>query len=336
MRKLRKRESYALLRAIDNALNTIKRSPLRYAHRDDEDTRGISQGIKNIPCRLFCLTLFTLSYVLFSDAQAQSAGERADEGFGAKMVAKLAGQQEKGTYLLSGQVKAIYSDAPLEGVSIRVVSTREITFTDQEGRFDLKTNTADGILEISYPEFSNLKVTFSDGQLSPTKNRFYLEKDTSHIQKLTIGDKLPESLWTMPLEVVNHPEGRNSISLNEYRGKRLIVLDIWSTYCSPCIRTITHWEKQMSAMGHDLVYLTVLTDYKHKAKSFLQAREWQAPCLVGDDVWKLHAHFFDRLNLGALILILDGRIYAIPKDKALMPSDIQKILKAEWKKEDRS
>jgi len=89
-------------------------------------------------------------------------------------------------------------------------------------------------------------------------------------------------------------------------------------------------------MGDQLAYLTILMDYEDKGATFTKSREWTAPCLVGDNVWPIHAAFIEHLTLGAVILILDGHLYAIPKDKKLTPSDIQQILTAQWKGDKKS
>src|SRR3546814_926779 len=57
------------------------------------------------------------------------------------------------------------------------------------------------------------------------------------IKPLQVGDTIPEHLWHLPLQVVNHPEGRDTITLNDYRGK-LIILDFWGRYCPACIRAL--------------------------------------------------------------------------------------------------
>lgn len=55
------------------------------------------------------------------------------------------------------------------------------------------------------------------------------------LKALAIGDNIPDALWNAPLQVVNHPQGKQTITLADYKGK-LILLDFWSTWCSPCIR----------------------------------------------------------------------------------------------------
>src|SRR5690606_14796427 len=50
------------------------------------------------------------------------------------------------------------------------------------------------------------------------------------IKPLEIGETLPEALWHLPLQVVNHAEGTETITLNTYRGKT-ILLDFLSTGC---------------------------------------------------------------------------------------------------------
>src|SRR5690606_538187 len=55
------------------------------------------------------------------------------------------------------------------------------------------------------------------------------------IKPLQIGDTIPEYLWQLPLQVVNHPKGQETITLNKHRGK-LIILDFWATWCVLCLK----------------------------------------------------------------------------------------------------
>jgi len=45
------------------------------------------------------------------------------------------------------------------------------------------------------------------------------QSQISDIKPLKIGDTIPEVLWNTPLHVVNHPEGKQTITLNDYKGK---------------------------------------------------------------------------------------------------------------------
>src|SRR5699024_8469602 len=61
------------------------------------------------------------------------------------------------------------------------------------------------------------------------------------IKPLEIKDEIPDELWTTPLKVINHPEGKEFITLSDYKEK-LIILDFWASWCIPCIKSITKIE----------------------------------------------------------------------------------------------
>ncbi len=76
------------------------------------------------------------------------------------------------------------------------------------------------------------------------------------IKPLQIGDAIPEYLWHMPLQVVNHPEGRETIMLADYKGK-LIILDFWGTFCGSCIGAMPKIHEVQKQFDGDMVVLPV-------------------------------------------------------------------------------
>src|SRR5690606_27790543 len=77
------------------------------------------------------------------------------------------------------------------------------------------------------------------------------------VQPLQIGDTIPEALWHLPLQVVNHPEGKETITLNDYRDKKLVILDFWATWCKSCIEGFPKLEAYQRKYADDLGVLLV-------------------------------------------------------------------------------
>jgi thiol-disulfide isomerase/thioredoxin len=75
---------------------------------------------------------------------------------------------------------------------------------------------------------------------------------------LKIGDLIPKSLWDTPLEIVNDPQGRQSIKLADYKGK-MILLDFWATWCSSCIHHLPDVKRLQSEFKKDLQVMLVNT-----------------------------------------------------------------------------
>lgn len=62
-----------------------------------------------------------------------------------------------------------------------------------------------------------------------------LAQSITIMQPSKIGDPIPDKVWNLPLQVVNHPEGKETITLAAYKGK-LIIIDFWATWCTACLK----------------------------------------------------------------------------------------------------
>lgn len=97
------------------------------------------------------------------------------------------------------------------------------------------------------------------------------------IQPLQIGDTIPEELWNMPLQVVNHPEGKETITLGDYRDKKLIILDFWATWCAPCIAMFPKMEALGNSYKDKLQILSVAGESREVVIDFSKKREISQP-----------------------------------------------------------
>lgn len=86
------------------------------------------------------------------------------------------------------------------------------------------------------------------------------------IKPLSIGDQVPEELWNLPLQVVNHPDGKETIHLSEYKEK-LIILDFWATWCSTCLESFPKIAELNRKFKDELVILPVNGKYTKDTRS---------------------------------------------------------------------
>jgi len=94
----------------------------------------------------------------------------------------------------------------------------------------------------------------------------------AEIKPLQIGDTIPEYLWHLSLQVVNHPEGRDTVTLDEYRGK-LIILDFWATWCGSCVETMPQANELLNKNRDKLCILPISTETIDKVSAFWYANQ---------------------------------------------------------------
>ncbi|SKB62783.1 Thiol-disulfide isomerase or thioredoxin [Parapedobacter luteus] len=123
------------------------------------------------------------------------------------------------------------------------------------------------------------------------------------IKPLQIGDAIPEELWNTPLQVANHPEGKETITLEAYRGKT-ILLDFLSTGCSGCIKAIPKLEAIGLEFGDSVSILPVTPEKRDRVASFIPANSYvkgtRLPFVVEDRLLK---QYFPHLYISHVVWI---------------------------------
>ncbi|QEC52890.1 AhpC/TSA family protein [Anseongella ginsenosidimutans] len=161
------------------------------------------------------------------------------------------------------------------------------------------------------------------------------EQSVASLPELKIGDKIPEEIWTLPLTVVNYPDGEKTITLNDYKGK-LIVFELWATWCGPCVTTLPHVLDLQEHFKDEMVVLPVTAENRNLIASILKnspskgieaLRKRSFTTLVGDSV--LYALFPTGSLPHTVVLGKDGRVKAITLPEYLNEETIQELLGGE-------
>ncbi|TWI20346.1 TlpA family protein disulfide reductase [Sphingobacterium siyangense] len=138
---------------------------------------------------------------------------------------------------------------------------------------------------------------------------------------LSIGDQIPDELWDIPLQVVNHPEGKKTITLADYKGK-LIILDFWATYCSPCIKNFPKLHTLQNEFGDRLKVLAVTKEDTDKITRFFKT-----------GAGKEHTNVHSVINDSVLSKYFPHKtvphiVWVAPNGKVLNTSQAEDITKA--------
>ena len=99
------------------------------------------------------------------------------------------------------------------------------------------------------------------------------------INQLRVGDIIPQSLWHYTFPIINHPDGLENLKLNDLRGKKLIILDFWATWCKSCIDGFPNLEMLKKSYPDELEILLVNSkqtkDTKQRIDNFLSKNKEQ-------------------------------------------------------------
>ncbi|MGJ1417598.1 TlpA family protein disulfide reductase [Sphingobacterium multivorum] len=147
------------------------------------------------------------------------------------------------------------------------------------------------------------------------------------IKSLKIGYQIPEELWNTPLQVVNHPDGKETITLSEYKDK-LIILDFWSTWCSPCIKNFPKLHALQNEFGDKIKVLAVTQEDTDKITKFFKAgagkEHTYVHSVINDSV--LSTYFPHKAVPHIAWINPDGKVLNTTQAEDITQANIQAIL----------
>lgn len=149
------------------------------------------------------------------------------------------------------------------------------------------------------------------------------------VRLLQIGDTIPEELWNLPMHVINHPEGKGTITLNDYRENKLIILDLWSTWCGTCIFTLPRTFQTVSKFSDEIALIPITDQSKDLIEPYLAKQKMLKSIpnfysVVGNNQFM---YFFQIKSLPRAIVIDNrGIIITVTQPKYLTDESINKQL----------
>ncbi|MDV3635144.1 hypothetical protein CMU84_08260 [Elizabethkingia anophelis] len=152
---------------------------------------------------------------------------------------------------------------------------------------------------------------------------------TTYSQKksLKVGDILPASIWTTPMEVVNHP--LKTTKLSEDKNK-LILLDFWNTWCSACLKGFPKIEELQQKFGDQVKILAVSNQDRATLEKFFASKNGQrfkgVVSVAGD---KFLHDLFPHKGVPYIIWIKDGKLLSITDGAQVSEKTINEVLGGE-------
>ena len=168
---------------------------------------------------------------------------------------------------------------------------------------------------------------------------------TAHAQQirteekaLKIGDKIPEHIWSMPINQIDRTGKRSTIKLADFKGK-LLVLDFWGRGCTSCIAAMPNAVAMQQRFRDQLKVLYITRD---KAADIVKCLYTTARIKDLDISTVFEDQTFQQLFPHQIIthyiwIAPDGHYLSQASSDVLTPANIQNAIqggKAKWQEKE--
>lgn len=132
---------------------------------------------------------------------------------------------------------------------------------------------------------------------------FILWQTSAAAQELVPGDQVPDLV--LPKSISGGKEKR----VSSFKGK-ILILDFWATWCSPCIAAMKDLESYKKELGNQLEVIAISDETEERLKKFNKVRP-STLTLASDTAGSLNSHFPHRTIPHTVLIGPDGKVYAI-------------------------
>lgn len=139
----------------------------------------------------------------------------------------------------------------------------------------------------------------------------------SKIRPLKIGDTVPDiSMGT----AINY--SKPGIQFSDFKNK-LLILDFWSSWCSPCVRALPDFNRLQREFHNDIQILLATPQGKDKIISVLSKRNIRLPSIYRDT---LLSELFPHQSVPHEVWIKNNKVFAITGDYEVSSKNIKMVL----------
>lgn len=196
-------------------------------------------------------------------------------------------------------------------------------FSQNEVKSKLYLNLAEEMIATSVDDFNAIVNDFTKKNIQPESQVKLLLQGFDSIKHLVRGGPAPDGIF-------KNMQGAD-VSFKNFKGK-VLYIDVWATWCGPCIREIPALEKkQEEYKNKDVVFISISVDeepgpweYMVKDKN-LKGQQWYAP-----QAWSSSLAQDYRINGIPRFMIIDreGNIFNAYAPRPSFPEFDKVILEA--------
>lgn len=153
--------------------------------------------------------------------------------------------------------------------------------------------------------FTSLILNAQTAQISKTDNSY-----GGFIYPLKEGDSIPKELWYHKLRILDSDGNVNETTLNNFRNKKLIVLDFWATWCGTCISSLPTIDTLSRQFNDDIQIFFVSAQDREKITKFLDRKQvnYNFPFVCEENILE---GYFPHRYLPHSIVISDNRVLKV-------------------------